>query len=116
MAAGAATDRTRETASSRYHTPMSTSGERPDAVTREEFEQFLHAFTHEVRNRLNGIALEAADLAEQVGDKADARRLQQQVQACSAFLKQARETLAPDDADAARVALADFVLELRKRK
>lgn len=95
---------------------MSSSGDDRSAIPREEFEKFLHTFTHEIRNHLNGIALEAADLAEQVGDNADAHRLQQQVQACSAFLRQARETLAPDDAAAARVALADFVRELKKRK
>ena len=44
-------------------------------VPREEFEQFVSALTHEIRNRLNTIALEAADLAELAGPPADATRL-----------------------------------------
>ncbi|SRR5258708_7581996 len=87
----------------------------PAPVPREEFEKFLLVFTHEIRNRLNGIALEAADLAEQAGRQADATRLQQQVQECSAFLKKVRETLAPDDPQAGRTALADFVKKLSQR-
>ncbi len=39
----------------------------PGPVPREEFEHFLVALTHEIRNRLNGIALEAADIAELAG-------------------------------------------------
>lgn len=85
-------------------------------VPRKEFELFLSALTHEMRNRLNGIALEAADLAEQVGSQADATRLQRQIQDCSAFLKKVRETLAPDDPQAEKVALADFVKKLREQK
>jgi hypothetical protein len=84
-------------------------------VPREEFEQFLHLFTHEIRNHLNGIALEAADLAEQVGPEADASRLQQQVRDCSAFLKKVRDALAPDDPEAEKPAPADFVKKLRDR-
>ena len=97
--------------------PLPKSADKP--VPREEFEKFLLVFTHEIRNRLNGIALEAADLAEQArltaGPPADAARLQQQVQECSAFLKKVRETLAPDDPQAERTALADFVKKLRKQ-
>ena len=59
----------------------------PDELTREKFEKFFQAFTHEIRNRLNSIALEAADLAEQAGPPADATRLQQHVQDCSQYLK-----------------------------
>jgi len=88
----------------------------PTGVPREEFESFLTALTHEIRNRLNSIALEAADLAEQAGPSADATRLQQRVQDCSAFLKKMRETLAPDDSRAAKVALSTFVKELRGQK
>jgi signal transduction histidine kinase len=93
---------------------MSQAG-REDQIAREEFEKFLHAFTHELRNKLNGIALEAADLAEQIGKDADARRLQQQVQACSAFLKEARDALAPDQINAVRMGLADFIRDLKKK-
>ncbi len=85
-------------------------------VPREEFEQFLHVLTHEIRNRLNGIALEAADLAEQAGPQSDSTRLQQQIQDCSTFLKKIRETLASDDATAVKVAVGDFTKKLRERK
>jgi signal transduction histidine kinase len=88
----------------------------PNAVPREEFERFLSALTHEIRNRLNSIALEAADLAEQAGPPADAMRLQQYVQDCSAFLKKVRETLAPDDPNADKMALGEFVKRLRERR
>jgi len=88
----------------------------PNQIPREEFESFLNALTHDIRNRLSGIALEAADLAEQAGPPADATRLQQQVQDCSAFLKKVRETLAPDDSRAERIALSAFVKELREHK
>jgi len=87
-----------------------------NAVPREEFEHFLGALTHEIRNRLNSIALEAADLTEQAGPPADGMRLQQHVQDCSAFLKKVREALAPDDSHAPRVSLTDFVKKLRARK
>jgi signal transduction histidine kinase len=87
----------------------------PNQLPREEFELFLNALTHEIRNRLNSIALEAADLAEQAGPPADATRLQQHVQDCSAFLKKVRETWAPDDSHAEKVRLADFVKKLHER-
>ncbi len=87
-----------------------------DRVPREEFERFLSALTHEIRNRLNSIALEAADLAEQAGPPADAMRLQQYVQECSAFLKKVRETLAPDDPNAEKMSLPEFVKKLRERR
>ena len=88
----------------------------PNYLPREEFESFLNALTHEIRNRLNSIALEAADLAEEAGPPADATRLQQHVQDCSAFLKKIRETLAPDDPHAKRAALPAFVKELREQR
>ena len=94
------------------------TAERPSGsapVPREEFEQFLSALSHEIRNRLNGIALEAADLAEQAGPEIDSARLQQQVQECSAFLKKMRETLAPDDPRASRGSLPEFIKKLRER-
>ena len=88
----------------------------PSAVPREEFEAFINALTHEIRNRLNSIALEAADLAEQAGPPADATRLQQHVQDCSTYLKKVREALAPDDAHTNTVALSEFVKKLREKK
>jgi len=86
----------------------------PAPVPRAEFEQFINALTHEIRNRLNSIALEAADLAEQAGPPADATRLQQHVQDC--YLKTIRETLAPDESHAETVALTEFVKKLREKK
>jgi signal transduction histidine kinase len=88
----------------------------PAPVPRTEFEQFLNALTHEIRNRLNTIALEAADLAELAGPPADATRLQQRVQDCSAYLKKIRETLAPDDSHTKTVALSEFVKKLREEQ
>jgi len=88
----------------------------PTAVPREEFEAFILALTHDIRNRLNSIALEAADLAEQAGPPADATRLQQYVQDCSQYLKKVRETLAPDDMHTDTVALTEFVKKLRDKK
>src|ERR1700729_487857 len=88
----------------------------PNQLPREEFEHFLNALTHEIRNRLNSIALEAADLAEQAGPPADATRLQEHVQDCSAFLKKVREKWAPDDAHAEKKPLSDFVKEVRGQR
>jgi signal transduction histidine kinase len=88
----------------------------PAPVPREEFEQFVNALTHEIRNRLNSIALEAADLAEQAGPPADATRLQQYVQDCSQYLKGIRETLAPDEGHTKTIALTEFVKKLRAKK
>ena len=85
-------------------------------MPREEFERFLVEVTHELRNRLNGIALEAADLAEQAGPAVDAGRLQQRVQDCAAFLKKVRDTLAPEEPQGEAVTLSDFVKKLRARK
>jgi len=91
-----------------------TGAQDPNQLPREEFERFLNALTHEIRNRLNSIALEAADLAELAGPPADATRLQQHVQDCSAFLKNVRETWAPDDSHSERVPLSEFVKEVRE--
>jgi len=87
----------------------------PATVPREEFERFLLVFTHEIRNRLNVIALEAADLTEQAGPSVDAARLQQQIQECSAFLKKVRQALAPDDPRAEKAALAGCIEKMRER-
>ena len=87
----------------------------PNQVSREEFELFLLALIHEIRNRLNGIALAATDLTEQAGPDANDARLQQQIQECSAFLKKVRDALAPDDPAAARATLAEFAKKLRER-
>ena len=88
----------------------------PDDLNREEFGKFLQAFTHEIRNRLNSIALEAADLAEQTGPDTDSSRLQGQIQDCSAFLKEVREQLAPDAPQKAKLTPAELVKKWRERK
>ena len=87
----------------------------PLVIPREEFEKFLVALTHDIRNKLNSIALEAADLSEQA-EGVDGTRLQQYVQDCSAFLKNVRQTLAPDDPRAEKMNLPDFVQHLRNHK
>ncbi len=88
----------------------------PGPISREDFEKFLHAFTHEIRNRLNGIALEAVDVAEQAGEQVDASRLQRQVQECAVFLKTTRDLLAPGETETAAVTLEEFLRRLRERK
>ena len=88
----------------------------PSAVPREEFEAFIHALTHDIRNRLNSIALEAADLAEQAGPPADATRLQQYVQDCSAYLKKFAKRSRPMTSHTETVALTEFVKKLREKK
>jgi len=85
------------------------------AVTRAELELFLQALAHEIRNRLSGISLEAADLAEQSGPQIDASRLQQQIQDCAALLKKVRELVAVDDAGAVKISLADVTKKLKDR-
>jgi signal transduction histidine kinase len=89
---------------------------KPTDLSRAEFEEFLHFFTHEVRNRLNAIGLEAADLAEQMDDSSKALRLQSQVRECAAFLKAAREILSPDDPEADRATLTAAIARLRAQK
>jgi signal transduction histidine kinase len=93
-----------------------TSLKTPTAVPREEFEKFIIALSHEIRNKLNTIALEAANLAEQAGAAEDGARLQQQIQECSAYLKKIRETLAPEDTHTDTMVLTDFVKRLREKK
>jgi signal transduction histidine kinase len=86
---------------------------KPTDLSRAEFEEFLHFLTHEVRNRLNAIGLEAADLAEQMDDSGKALRLQMQVRECAAFLKTARELLSPDDPEATPCTLNAAIARLR---
>jgi signal transduction histidine kinase len=86
-----------------------------DALTRAEFDEFLQLFTHELRNRLNGIALEAADLAEQVEDAADASRLQGRVRECAELLRTVREMLTPEDPEARPLSVAEAMVKLRGR-
>ena len=95
--------------------PLSTTRTEPVPVSREDFELFLQALTHEIRNRLSGISLEAADLAEQAGAQVDGNRLQQQVQECSAFLKKVREQVTLDGAEAGKLSLPDANKKIRDR-
>ena len=94
--------------------PLPSPGE-TTAVTRAELELFLSALMHEIRNRLSGISLEAADLAEQAGPEADASRLQQQIQDCSALLKKVREMTSADETGAIKISLADLTKKLKDR-
>jgi len=84
-----------------------------ETVSHEELEQFVQALSHEVRNRLSGIALEAADLAEQAGDQMDARRLQQQVQECSTLLKRVRELISAEAQE--NMSLPELTPRLKER-
>jgi signal transduction histidine kinase len=86
-----------------------------DALSRAEFDEFLQLFTHELRNRLNGIALEAADLAEQVGDTADASRLQERVRDCAELLKTVREMVTPEAPQVKPLSVAEAMAKLRGR-
>jgi signal transduction histidine kinase len=88
----------------------------PLVIPREEFEKFLVALTHDIRNKLNSIALEAADLSEQADGQVDGSRLQQYVQEGSGFLKNVRQTLAPDDPNAEKMNLPEFIQQLRNHK
>ena len=92
---------------------LPTNRQEVASISREEFEQFLQALTHEIRNRLSGIALEAADLAEQAGAQADASRLQKQVQECAAFLKKVRELATSEGTEP--VTLAEVIRRLKER-
>ena len=96
--------------------PMATpKPNAPDALTREEFDEFLHVFTHDIRNQLNSIALEAADFAEQAGTGADASRLQRQIQECSAFLKGVRDLLASDSPQKGKIPPAEMLKKWREQ-
>jgi nitrogen-specific signal transduction histidine kinase len=85
------------------------------AITRAELELFLSALTHEIRNRLSGISLEAADLAEQSVPDVDASRLQQQIQDCSTLLKKVRELVATDEPGAVKISLVELTKKLKDR-
>ena len=86
-------------------------------LSREEFEDFLNVFTHEIRNRLNGISLEAADLSERAGKMADDSGLQQRVRDCSTFLRAVRDQLAcDDDGEMPKPSLKNVTAKLRARE
>jgi signal transduction histidine kinase len=85
------------------------------SMSREEFDDFLHVFTHEIRNRLNAVGLEAADLAEQLEGAADFDRLQARVRDCSAFLKLVRDLLVPEEPGADKLTVAEMTAKLRTR-
>jgi signal transduction histidine kinase len=88
----------------------------PGPISRDDFDEFLRVFTHEIRNRLNAIGLEAADLAEQVDGAADATRLLAQVRDCAALLKTARDLVTPDDPAAERLTVAQVIAKLQAKK
>jgi hypothetical protein len=60
--------------------------------------------------------LEATLLREQAETPLDITRLQGYVQECSAYLKNIRETLAPEDTHTQTVDLSKFVKGLREKK
>jgi signal transduction histidine kinase len=83
-------------------------------VSRAEFDQFLHLFTHELRNRLNVLSLEAADLAEQWEGTVDLSRLQARIRECSAILKEVRVlTSPPENAHVETLSLTEIIERLR---
>jgi signal transduction histidine kinase len=86
------------------------------SVSREEFEEFLNIFTHEIRNRLNIVSLEASDLAEQLEGQVDIARLQGRVRDCSEFLKLIRDQLVPENPGADKVSLSEMIAKLRARE
>jgi signal transduction histidine kinase len=88
----------------------------PALISREEFEEFLHVFTHEIRNRLNGIGLEASDIAEQAGDAVDADRLQQRIRQCAVLLKNVRDLLSPEEPGVAELPLREVTALLRAKQ
>ena len=83
------------------------------ALSREEFDEFVNVLTHEIRNRLNAVSLEVADLAEQLEGGVDARRLERRMRDCSAFLKTMRDLIVPDDPAAEKLSLPEMVARLR---
>jgi len=95
--------------------PLPQNRADPGTIPQHELELFLHALTHEIRNRLSGIALEAADLAEQAGTQVDASRLQQQIQDCSAFLKKVRELVSLESGETGKLSLAEAAKKLKER-
>lgn len=86
-----------------------------DLLSREEFDEFLNIFTHEIRNRLNMVGLEASDLAEQLEDSIDISRLQRRVRDCSELLKIVRDLAVPDDPTAAKLPLGTIIEKIRAR-
>ena len=88
----------------------------PSPVPRVVFEAFIETVTHEVRNYLNNISLEATLLREQSEPKLDIAKLQGYVQGCAAYLKNVRDSLAPEDTHTQTVELGQFVKKLREKK
>jgi hypothetical protein len=82
-------------------------------LSRADFDEFINVFTHEIRNRLNAVSLEVADLSEQGG--INAARLEQRVRDCAAYLKTVRELVTPDDPAAEKRSLTEIVAMLRAR-
>jgi hypothetical protein len=84
--------------------PAPPSGE----PTRRQWESLLLGWTHEIRNRLNGISLEAADLAEMSGGELDAAPLHQRVQEAAKLLAELREQLVLPPEDRPEVTLGEL--------
>jgi len=88
----------------------------PGSISRPEFDQFLRDFVHEIRNHLNLIGLDAADLAEQAGPGLDGAKLQGHVRNCSAYLKEVRAAVSPEDATQPRPPLVETLQQIKNRK
>ena len=83
------------------------------ALSRAEFDEFLSVFTHEIRNRLNVVGLEASDLAEQLEGELDIGRLQGRIRDCSEFLRLVRDLLVPENAAQEKLPLGEVISRLR---
>ena len=84
------------------------------SVSREEFDEFLNLFSHELRNRLNVLSLEAADLAEQWEGTVDLSPLQARIRECSALLREVRVLRLPgEDSSLENLTLAGMIARLR---
>jgi signal transduction histidine kinase len=82
----------------------------------EELDRFLLALIHELRNRLNLISLEAANLAEEAEGKADATRLQQHIADYSAFLKKLHRQASHEDAPQTPPTLAELTRQIKAKE
>jgi hypothetical protein len=84
-------------------------------VPRIEIEAWLHDFVHELRNHLNNISLEAANLADVAGNPPEAVQLQMKIQICGAYLKLIRDGIAPDQPRFERATVREILEETQAR-
>ena len=84
------------------------------SVSREEFDEFLNLFSHELRNRLNVLSLETADLAEQWEGTVDLSPLQERIRECTALLREVRALRLPGEEETSGNSLAEMIERLRR--